>query len=101
MVDVNPVCDQVSKDSELNQDDLRCELAKLRQQLEEEKSASKQAAEYGLSLLEEFKKIQTRNYELEDEIQNWKIQLDNANLVITYLSLLNYSFFQKTYKIFN
>lgn len=81
MVDVNPICDQISTDSELNHDDLRCELAKLRQQLEEEKSASKQAAEYGLSLLEEFKKIQTRNYELEDEIQNWKTQLENANLV--------------------
>ncbi|RNA30645.1 bicaudal D-like [Brachionus plicatilis] len=80
MVDVNPVCDQVSADSELNHDDMRCQLAKLRQQLEEEKSASKQAAEYGLSLLEEFKKIQSRNYELEDEIQSWKAQLENANM---------------------
>ncbi|CAF0744744.1 unnamed protein product [Brachionus calyciflorus] len=66
--------------SEYTDDDLRLELGKLRQQLEEEKSSSKQAAEYGLSLLEEFKKLQTRNYELEDEIQSCKLQLENTNL---------------------
>lgn len=66
--------------NDFSDEDLRSELGKLRQRLEEEKSNSKQAAEYGLSLLEEFKKLQNRNDELEDEIQSCKLQLENTNL---------------------
>lgn len=39
----------------------------------------KQAAEYGLSLLEEFKKLQSRNYELENELETCKSELEIAN----------------------
>ena len=42
------------------------ENKKLKLQLEEEKAYSKQAAEYGLSILEEFKKLQNRNNEIHD-----------------------------------
>lgn len=62
-------------------DRLRLELNKLKQQLDEEKSNSKQAAEYGLSLLEDYKKLQTRNYELEGEIETIKTELESTNLV--------------------
>ena len=56
----------------------------LKRQLEEEKSNSKQAAEYGLSLLEDFKKLQTKNYELEGEIESLKADLESTNLVNLY-----------------
>jgi protein bicaudal D len=55
------------------------DVAKLKQALEEEKSTSKQAAEYGLSLLEEFKKLQNKNYELEGEIETCRAEIDTAN----------------------
>ena len=63
-------------------DELKQDLIKLKQQLEEEKSNSKQAAEYGLSLLEDFKKLQSKNYELEGEIETVKADLESTNLVI-------------------
>ena len=64
-----------------NTESLREQLIRLKQHLEEEKSNSKQAAEYGLSLLEDFKKLQSRNYELEGEIETYKAELDSTNLV--------------------
>lgn len=60
---------------------LRGELGKLQKQLDEEKWNSKQAAEYGLTLLEDNKKLQSRNYELEAEIESVKAELDSTNLV--------------------
>ena len=54
-------------------------------QLEEEKSNSKQAAEYGLSLLEDSKKLQSRIYELEGEIETYKTELETTNLVCVYI----------------
>lgn len=62
-------------------DDLLNEIAKLKLQLDEEKAYSKQAAEYGLSILEEFKKLQTRNIELENELESCKTELDIAHQV--------------------
>lgn len=71
--------ESISKKS--NIDDLKQGLIKMKRQLEEEKSNSKQAAEYGLSLLEDFKKLQTKNYELEGEIETLKADLESTNLV--------------------
>ena len=51
--------ENISKKS--NIEELKNGLIKLKRQLEEEKSNSKQAAEYGLSLLDDFKKLQTKN----------------------------------------
>ena len=62
-------------------EDLKQGFVILKRQLEEEKSNSKQAAEYGLSLLEDFKKLQTKNYELEGEIESLKADLESTNLV--------------------
>lgn len=55
---------------------LRDEVSRCKQQLDEEKSNSKQAAEYGLSLLEDYKKLQNKNYELEGEIETLRGELD-------------------------
>ena len=57
------------------------ENKKLKLQLEEEKAYSKQAAEYGLSILEEFKKLQNRNNEIENELESCKTELDIAHQV--------------------
>ena len=65
-------------------EDLKQGVIILKRQLEEEKSNSKQAAEYGLSLLEDFKKLQTKNYELEGEIESLKADLESTNLVNLY-----------------
>jgi hypothetical protein len=65
----------------INLDDLKEEISKLKSQLDEEKSNSKKAAEYGLSLLEDYKKTQTRNYELEVEIETCKSELESAQMV--------------------
>lgn len=65
----------------VNTDELRQEVLRLNQQLDEEKSNSKQAAEYGLSLLEDFKKLQSRNYELDGEIETIKAELETTNIV--------------------
>jgi hypothetical protein len=62
-------------------EDLKQGFIILKRQLEEEKSNSKQAAEYGLSLLDDFKKLQTKNYELEGEIDSLKADLESTNLV--------------------
>jgi protein bicaudal D len=67
--------------------ELKNELSKYKQQLDEEKSNSKQAAEYGLSLLEDYKKIQTRNYELEGEIETCKTELETTNLALNKIKL--------------
>lgn len=64
-----------------NLEDLKEEILKLKSQLDEEKSNSKKAAEYGLSLLEDYKKTQTRNYELEVEIETCKSELESAQMV--------------------
>ncbi len=64
-------------------DELKSELVSISKQLSEEKSNSKQAAEYGLSLLEEFKKLQSRNYELEGEIETIKSELDATNMALS------------------
>jgi hypothetical protein len=71
--------ENISKKS--NIEELKNGLIKLKRQLEEEKSNSKQAAEYGLSLLDDFKKLQTKNYELEGEIDTLKADLESTNLV--------------------
>lgn len=60
-------------------DELNREISDLKLQLEEEKSNSKQAAEYGLSLLEDFKKLQSKNYELESEVETCKAELEATN----------------------
>ncbi len=65
----------------VNIEQLKQHLFRLNQQLTEEKSNSKQAAEYGLSLLEDFKKLQSKNYELEGEIETCKAELESTNLV--------------------
>ncbi len=57
------------------------ENKKLKLQLEEEKAYSKQAAEYGLSILEEFKKLQNRNIEIENELESCKNELDLTHQV--------------------
>ena len=57
------------------------EIKKLKLQLEEEKAYSKQAAEYGLSILEEFKKLQSRNIEIENELESCKNELDITHQV--------------------
>lgn len=62
-------------------DKLRSHIARLKTQLDEEKSNSKQAAEYGLSLLEDSKKLQSKIYELEGEIETTKAELESTNLV--------------------
>ena len=67
--------------SKNNIDEIKQELIILNKQLEEEKSNSKQAAEYGLSLLEDFKKLQSKNFELEGEIDTLKADLESTNLV--------------------
>lgn len=64
-------------------EELKSELIRMSQQLNEEKSNSKQAAEYGLSLLEEFKKLQSRNYELEGEIETIKSELEASNIALS------------------
>lgn len=69
-------------------DSLREELNKLQKQLDEEKWNSKQAAEYGLTLLEDYKKIQSRNYELEGEIETIKAELESTNLVFIFSILI-------------
>jgi hypothetical protein len=63
---------------------LKREIDKFKQQLDEEKLNSKQAAEYGLSLLEDYKKLQSKNYELEGEIETLKADLESTNLVSFY-----------------
>jgi hypothetical protein len=60
---------------------LKAFIIRLKTQLDEEKSNSKQAAEYGLSLLEDSKKLQSRIYELEGEIETYKAELETTNLV--------------------
>lgn len=60
---------------------LQSEMDSLRKQLEAEKWNSKQAAEYGLSLLEDFKKLQSRNLDLEEEIEAIKAELDSTKQV--------------------
>ena len=66
---------------------LKAYLLKLKNLLDEEKSNSKQAAEYGLSLLEDSKKLQSRIYELEGEIETYKAELESTNLVYIYYKL--------------
>lgn len=68
-----------------NIEQFKREIDKLKQQLDEEKLSSKQAAEYGLSLLEDYKKLQSKNYELEGEIETVKAELESTNLVIIIL----------------
>lgn len=63
--------------------EMRATIERLRVQLEEEKMSSKQAAEYGLSLLEDFKKLQSRNFELEGEIETCKSELEATNLALS------------------
>ena len=58
---------------------LKRDVTDYKRQLNEEKLSSKQAAEYGLSLLEDFKKMQNRNYELEGEIETCRSELEVAN----------------------
>ncbi len=67
----------------LSIEELKSDLIRINQQLNEEKSNSKQAAEYGLSLLEEFKKLQSRNYELEGEIETIKGELEVSNMALS------------------
>ena len=57
------------------------EIKKLKSQLDEEKAYSKQAAEYGLSILEDFKKLQVKNIELENELETCKSELDITHRV--------------------
>jgi len=73
-------------------DKLKAYIIRLRNQLEEEKSNSKQAAEYGLSLLEDSKKLQSRIYELEGEIETYKTELETTNLVCIHIFIIYYSF---------
>jgi hypothetical protein len=61
------------------------ENKKLKLQLEEEKAYSKQAAEYGLSILEEFKKLQNRNIEIENELESCKNELDLTHQVCFFI----------------
>lgn len=64
-------------------DELKAELIRLTHILNEEKSNSKQAAEYGLSLLEDFKKMQSKNFELEGEIETIRTELDSTNIALS------------------
>jgi hypothetical protein len=73
-------------------DKLKAYIIRLKNQLEEEKSNSKQAAEYGLSLLEDSKKLQSRIYELEGEIETYKTELETTNLVCVYIFFLKNPF---------
>ena len=68
-----------SSSTDLEKANLKRDVERLKLQLEEEKSNSKQAAEYGLSLLEDFKKLQSRNFELEGEIETYKAELETTN----------------------
>ena len=72
---------QLESYNNVTPDELKAELIRLTHQLNEEKSNSKQAAEYGLSLLEDFKKSQSKNYELEGEIETIKSELESTNIV--------------------
>jgi protein bicaudal D len=64
----------------LDYESLQTKIELLEKELLEEKQSSKQAAEYGLTLLEDFKKTQSRNFELEAEIEQCRSELDQTNL---------------------
>lgn len=74
---------QLESLNNVSPDELKSELMRMNEQLNEEKSNSKQAAEYGLSLLEDFKKLQSKNYELEGEIETIKAELESTNIALT------------------
>jgi hypothetical protein len=59
-----------------SEQDPESEIQRLRSQLDEEKTYSKQAAEYGLSILEEFKRVQAKNFELDGELETCKQELE-------------------------
>jgi len=74
---------QLETYANVDSDELKAELIRLTHQLAEEKSNSKQAAEYGLSLLEDFKKLQSKNFELEGEIETIRSELDSTNIALS------------------
>lgn len=72
---------QLETYNNIDSDELKAELIRLTHQLNEEKSNSKQAAEYGLSMLDELKKLQSRNFELEGEVETVRTELESTNAV--------------------
>lgn len=74
---------QLESYNNVDSDELKAELIRVTHQLNEEKSNSKQAAEYGLSLLEDFKKLQSKNFELEGEIETIKAELESTNIALS------------------
>ena len=72
---------QLESYNNIDIDELKAELIRLTHLLNEEKSNSKQAAEYGLSMLEDLKKLQSRNFELEGEVETVRSELESTNAV--------------------